>query len=473
MPQVGKPKPGSNEQKVGDFYRIAADEELANRLGKTPIQPELDRIAGVMDAKSLLQTIAHLHRVGVDAGFGAGVMNDLKDSSRTMLYLGQGGLGLPDRDYYLKTDDATVAIRKKYTDHVARLLVLVGDSETDATKAATDILALETRMAKSSRTNVELRDPASQYNKRTLAQLQTEVPGNTVGGVFFPIWANPTPAIWISPSPNFSGSSVRFCSEVPLDQWKAYLRYHLVSSAAGRLSKPFVDENFQFSAALSGAKSLLPRAKRASLVTNDALGEAVGQLYVSENFSPDAKKKALSLVLNLKAALSDRIKTMEWMSDTTKKQAQRKLDTLMIKIGYPDTWRDYGKLDVKTDSYYANVARANEFEFQRGLDKLGKPVDRTEWGMTPATVNAYYNPTMNEIVFPAAILQPPFFDAKADDASNYGAIGAIIGHEMTHGFRRYGATIRRRRELERLVDTRGRQTVRGAWYGIGETVRCL
>lgn len=428
----GKAAPGSNAQKVGDYYRIAADEALADKLGATPIQSELDRIEAIASANDVMATLAQGDRVGINSCFGIGVGPDFKDSTRNITELGQGGLGLPDRDYYLKTDEKSQTIRNAYADHIARYFVLLGDKPAGAATEAQTVLAFETWLAKASLDKESLRDPAKNYHLMTLAQLKAAAPAPW--DVYLAGIGKPDPGIINVAHPMFFKEFAAMTQSVPVADWKTYLRFHLVATAAGYLSKPFVDENFRFASTLTGQKTLRPRAQRAASATDAALGEAVGQLYIAQNFSPEAKAKALALVLNLKAALSDRIKTLPWMGDATKEQAQRKLDKLTIKIGYPDKWRDYSKFEVKTDSYYANAARFNAFEFERNLDKIGKPVDRAEWGMTPATVNAYYNPTFNEIVFPAAILQPPLFDPLADDASNYGAIGSIIGHEMTHGF---------------------------------------
>ncbi|MDX1931680.1 MAG: M13 family metallopeptidase [Capsulimonadales bacterium] len=429
----GKAAPGTNARKVGDFYRIGLDEERANRLGIEPIRPELDRIARIRDVGELLETIAFLHREGIEAGFSAGPGPDLKNSSRYIANIGQGGLGLPDRDYYVKTDEATVGIRKGYQEHVAKMLALLGDSPADAAQSAERIMAIETRLAKASLTGVERRDPNASYHLMSAEEVLKRFPGvpfdryrKTLG---FPEKGDVNFA-----HPTFFKEFHTLLTEVPLDHWKAYLRWHLIATTGRYLSQPFIEERFRFGSAMTGQKELLPRWKRVLAVTDENLGEAIGQLYVQENFPPEAKEKALTLVRNLIGALKERITALDWMSAPTKEQALRKLGKIAIKIGYPDKWRDYSALEVATDSYWRNVARAHEFETERLLRKIGKPVDRGEWGMTPPTVNAYYNPLLNEIVFPAGILQPPFFDPKADDASNYGAIGMVIGHELTHGF---------------------------------------
>ena len=425
--------PGSTARKVGDFYRTGLDEKKADLLGAKPLQPLLDQINAISDSASLLAEMARLHRDGVDVGFGFGVGQDDRDSAQQIAQVAQAGLGLPDRDYYLNDDPKTKDLRAQYAAHVTKMLALL-DETPDAAKADTDsIMALETRLAKASLARVQMRDPVAMYHKMTVAALQTSAP-QADWNLYFTTLGAPNPGPINVSTPDFMKEFAKSLNDVPLPQWKAYLRWHLLSSASPYLSKPFTDENFRFGSALAGMTKQSPRWRRVMGVTEGALGEALGQLYVDKAFPPAAKQRALDMVLNLKSALRDRITTLDWMGDATKTQALRKIDAIQIKIGYPDKWRDYSALVVGTDSYVQNVFRANEFGFQRELDKIGKPVDRTEWGMTPPTVNAYYNPNMNEIVFPAGILQPPFFDPKADDASNYGAIGAVIGHEMTHGF---------------------------------------
>ena len=425
--------PGSAARKVGDFYRVGMDEKKANLLGAKPLQPLLDRIDAISSSSGLLEEMARLHREGVGVGFGIYVAQDDRDSSQQIAQVFQGGLGLADRDFYLSDDPKKKEILAQYTAHVTKILALSGETPA-AAKADTDtILALETRLAKASMTRVQMRDPVALYHKMTLADLQTAAPEADWNRYFTTIGV-PSPGGINVATPDFMKEFAKTLTDVPLPQWKAYLRYHVVGENASYLSKPFADENFRFIATLSGTTKQAPRWERVMGVTQGALGEALGQLYIERAFPPAAKQRALDMVLNLKSALRDRITTLDWMGDATKAQALRKIDAMKIKIGYPDKWRDYSALEVGTDSYVQNVFRANEFEFQRNTNKIGKPVDRTEWGMNTSDVNAYYNPNMNEIVFPAGILQPPFFDAKADDASNYGAIGAVIGHEMTHGF---------------------------------------
>ena len=421
----------SARHKVGVFYRIAQDTTLADRLGAQPLAPEMQRIADISDSAGLLAEIAHLHRMGVTAGFGAFVRQDAKNSTQQILQLSQGGLGLPDRDYYLRDDAKSQQIRRQYTDYAARLLTL-----SDDPSAATDangIIALETRLARASMTRVAQRDPNATYHPTTVAALEESTPAIPWPRYFAALGAADPGPLNVG-QPEFFKEWNAALSEMPLAQWKTYLRFHVLRTYAPTLSKSFVDADFDYNRAFTGQKQMLPRWKRALRETDRAMGEAMGQLYVEKAFPPHAKQRAQTLVQNLKGALHDRILALDWMGDDTKAQAVRKLDAIRIKVGYPDKWRDYSALKVENDSYAQNVMRANEFEFQRRLDKLGKPVDHDEWGMTPPTVNAYYNPSLNEIVFPAGILQPPFFDPKADDASNYGGIGVVIGHEMTHGF---------------------------------------
>ncbi len=423
----------SPTRKVGEFYRVGMDEALANRLGATPLEPEMQRIMGVTDKATLLDEIARLHRIGVSAGFGAGVRQDAKDSTSQIFNLSQGGLGLPERDYYLRDDAKSKEIRQQYVSHIARTLELANTPKAQATTDAANILALETRLAKASMPRVEMRNPNATYHKMTPEELKAQTP-NIEWTRYFVTLGKADPGSLNVSQPAFFTEFGTMLGDTPLDQWKTYLKWHLLRTASPYLSRPFVEEDFAFNRAFTGQKQLAVRWKRVLATTDRSLGEALGQLYVAQAFTPEAKQRALELVQNLKGVLRERLQTLEWMGDDTRVQAVRKLDAIRIKIGYPDKWRDYSGLKVQSDSYVQNALRANEFEFQRRLDKIGQPVDRDEWGMTPPTVNAYYNPSMNEIVFPAGILQPPFFDPKADNASNYGGIGAVIGHEMTHGF---------------------------------------
>jgi putative endopeptidase len=346
----------------------------------------------------------------------------------------QGGLGLPDRDYYTRTDDKSKQLLQQYQEHVAKMLQLAGDDVAKASAEAKSIVELETRLAESSMTRVDRRDPDKTYHKMNRTELQALTPDWSWGDYFQTIGYTNIDAVDVT-APKFFETMSQALKDIPLDTWKIYFRWHLLNSNATFLSEPFVDENFNFNGrVLQGTKELLPRWKRCVSATDRQLGEALGQIYVQKYFPPAAKARALELVNNLTAALRDDLQTLPWMGDETRKQAVAKLAAFTRKIGYPDKWRDYSPYSVDRGPYVLNQMRGSQFEFKRDLDKIGKPVDRGEWGMSPPTVNAYYRSVMNEIVFPAGILQPPFFDPNADDASNYGAIGSVIGHEMTHGF---------------------------------------
>jgi putative endopeptidase len=421
-------------QKVGDYYASGMDEKTIEASRTKPLEDELKRIDAIKDRADLLNAIAQLHTIGVDAFFEFGSGQDAKDSTRDIAQAHQGGLGLPDRDYYTKTDEDSKKKRAAYLDHVTKMLTLLGEAPDKAADDAKKILALETFLAKASRTRVELRDPQKNYNKMSQADLQKLTPDWNWTDYFKAINLTEPGDINVGQPEFFKAANAVF-TKTSIDDWKTYLRWHLIDDAATELSKDFVNEDFNFNqGVLRGTKEIKPRWKRVVASTNGALGEALGKLYVADYFPPEAKARALEMINNLKAALADRIKTVDWMDEPTKQQALKKLAAMNVKIGYPDKWRDYSLLKIDRGSYVSNAMRAANFEVNRELKKIGKPVDRNEWGMTPPTVNAYYNPMMNEIVFPAGILQPPFFDPKADDAVNYGGMGAVIGHEMTHGF---------------------------------------
>jgi predicted metalloendopeptidase len=421
-------------QKVGDYYASGMDEKTIEAARTKPLEDELKRIDAIKDRADLLKAIARLHTIGVDALFEFGSGQDAKDSTREIAQAHQGGLGLPDPDYYTKTDDDSKKKRAAYIDHVTKMLTFLGEAPTKAADDAKKIMALETSLARASRTRVELRDPQKNYNKTSQADLQKLTPDWNWADYFKAINLAEPGDINVG-QPDFFKSANALFAKTSIDDWKTYLRWHLIDDAASELSKDFVNEDFNFNqGVLRGTKEIKPRWKRVVASTNGALGEALGKLYVADYFPPEAKARALEMINNLKAALADRIKTVDWMDEPTKQAALKKLAAMNVKIGYPDKWRDYSLLKIDRDSYVSNAMRAANFEVNRELKKIGKPVDRTEWGMTPPTVNAYYNPMMNEIVFPAGILQPPFFDPKADDAVNYGGMGAVIGHEMTHGF---------------------------------------
>ncbi|MDQ2798577.1 MAG: M13 family metallopeptidase [Armatimonadota bacterium] len=426
--------PNSPTGKVGSFYRSGMDEARIEADGVKPLAGEFARIDAIHDVPSLERELGHLHRMGILVAFNVGVGQDAKDSTQQIAEIGQGGLGLPEPGYYERTDKATQAIRAAYVAHIAKMLMLLGETSEQADSDAGTVLNLETRLARASMTPVERRDPHATYHKMTLAELNALTPG-VDWQPYFTAVGLPHPGSFNVAQPKFFTALGQMMTATPMADWKNYLRWDLINTESSRLNSAFVDEDFHFYwTVLHGVPQKRPRWKRVLGATNGAVGEALGQLYVAQEFPPAAKARALALVQNLKAVLRDDLNTLTWMSPATKRQALVKLDAMRIKIGYPDKWRDYSKLDVTSPSYVVNAMRADEFEFQRDLNKIGKPVDRGEWGMTPPTVNAYYNPEMNDINFPAGILQPPFFDAQADDAVNYGAIGAVIGHEMTHAF---------------------------------------
>jgi putative endopeptidase len=428
------PRAGSEEQLIGDFFASYMDEARLEQLGITPLKGELAKIAAIKDKADLPATFARLGRVGVTVPFGFYIHQDAKDSTKYVADLYQGGLGMPDRDYYLKLDDAKLAdTRAKYQQHVEKMLALSGDKNAAANAKA--VVDLETELARVQWTKVENRDPVKTYNKVELAKLAELAPGYA-----WDAWLNEagikgkTDYVIVS-QPSYLKGMAEIVNRVPLETWKVYLQLHTVNGYANYLSKAFVDQRFAFhGTTLSGAPKLEPRWKRGVSTIEGSLGDAVGKLYVKEHFPAERKARMEVLVKNLLEAYRTSIDTLDWMSPATKKEAQAKLAKFTPKIGYPNKWKDYSALNVKRGDLVGNVMRSREVEYNRELNKLGKPIDRDEWGMTPQTINAYYNPELNEIVFPAAILQPPFFDAKADDAVNYGGIGAVIGHEISHGF---------------------------------------
>jgi len=429
-----KPAPGSNGQKIGDFYWSCMDTAAIDTAGVKPLASDLAAIDAIQDRKGLDAEIASLHRQVVNVGFVFGAIPDFKNSSQMIAVAHQGGLGMPDRDYYLRDDDRSKQLREAYVQHVAKMFALAGEAPEKAAAEAQTVMTFETSLAKASRTRVELRDAEKNYNKMTLAQVQAITPDWSWETYMQAIGAPPVTELNVA-QPDFFKEVDHQLSTAPLADWKVYLRWHVIHTAAPALSEPFVQENFNFyGRQLSGTKEIQPRWKRCAQSANQNLGEALGAAYVRKYFTPEAKAHAQSMVNNLLAALRSDIPTLSWMGPDTKKQALMKLQAFAVKIGYPDKWRDYSKLAIVRGSYLENVRRSEEFEEKRELAKIGKPVDRSEWGMTPPTVNAYYNSTFNEIVFPAGILQPPFYDPNADDAVNYGGIGAVIGHEISHGF---------------------------------------
>ncbi|MFC5460156.1 M13 family metallopeptidase [Massilia niabensis] len=430
---------GTDTQKIGDFYASYMDEARLEQLGISPLNAELAKIAAVKDKSELPALLARYVKLGLDVPVVFYIHQDAKDSTKYVADLYQAGLGMPDRDYYLKTDDAKLAdARAKYGQHIEKMLSLAGDKNAAANAKA--ILAFETEIARVQWTKVENRDPVKTYNKVELSKLAELAPGFDWKSWMDGAGISGKASYVIVSQPTYLKGFAQLAGKTPLDTWKAYLQMHLVDAYASYLSKAFVDQRFAFyGTTLSGAPQNEPRWKRGVGVVERGLGEAVGKQYVKEHFPAERKARMEKLVANLLAAYKDSIDTLDWMSPATKKEAQAKLAKFTPKIGYPNKWKDYSALSVKRDDLVGNVMRSREVEYNRELNKLGKPIDRDEWGMTPQTVNAYYNPELNEIVFPASILQPPFFDANADDAVNYGGIGAVIGHEISHGFDDQGA----------------------------------
>ncbi len=435
---------GSDERKVADFYDSGMDSLRAEAAGTAPLQPYLDRIDAIANIDDLQAYLSEQQVSGGNAFFAFGILPDLRNSKVMATYLFQAGLGLPDRDYYTKTDTRSKEILEKYQQHVAKMLQFVNYDESTASAAAAKILEIETLMAEAALTNVERRNIPLLYNKYAIADLSELSSSFNWGEFLNDLGANDLDTIIVT-QPKFMKAFNQVVTEYPVEDWKKYLHWHAVRQAAPFLNHEIVQTNFDFfGTELRGTKAMRPRWKRVLGQTNGALGEALGKLYVSEALPPEAKASAEDMVDNILAAFGDRIRGLEWMSDSTKEKALTKLSTFTVKIGYPDTWRDYSELVIEKPaveqsgdaegSYFNNVVNANKFEFKRQLSKLGKPVDREEWQMNPQTVNAYYNPLFNEIVFPAAILQPPFYNYKADAAVNYGGIGAVIGHEISHGF---------------------------------------
>jgi predicted metalloendopeptidase len=430
---------GTDAQRIGDFYASYMDEAKLEQLGLSPLRAELDRVAALKDKKDIPALIAHYNRFSVTTPYGFVIHQDNKDSTRYVADIVQDGLSLPDRDYYLKKSDKKMAeTLAKYQQHVTKMLALAGNKNAAADAKA--IVALETELAKIQWTKVELRDPVKAYNKVPLANLAKLAPGYD-----WSTWLNDTGIAGkvdyvIVSQPSFVTGFNKVLNKTPLATWQAYFQWQVIHASAPYLSKDFALENFAFyGTVLADVKEQQPRWKRAVNATDGALGESLGKLYVEQHFPAERKARMEALVKNLLEAFKQSIATLDWMSPATKEQAQAKLAKFTTKIGYPNKWRDYSRLVVAKDDLVGNMQRSHEFEYLKELNKLGKPIDRDEWGMTPQTVNAYYNPELNEIVFPAVILQPPFFNADADDAVNYGGIGAVIGHEISHGFDDQGA----------------------------------
>ena len=427
-------KAGTDVQKIGDLYTSFMDEAKLETLGVKPLAGELQRIRTLKDKKGVPQLVAHLSKIGVATPYGIRVGQDARASTKYATYIGQGGLGMPDRDYYLKLDDKRMLdARTKYEAHVAQILTLAG--EKNAAAQAKAIVDFETELAKVQWTKVENRDPVKRYNKMSVTELAALTPGYDWNTALAAAGVGNKLDYVIVAQPSYLTGFNDVVARTDLATLKSYFEWHLLREYAPYLSKAFVDANFAFyGTALTGVTENRPRWKIGVSVVEGALGEAAGRQYVAKYFPAERKARMQELVNNVTAAYAQSIDTLDWMTPATKKEAQAKLAKFVPKVGYPNTWRDYSKLTIRSDDLVGNVKRAAEFGYNRNITKLGKPIDREEWGMTPQTVNAYYSSSMNEIVFPAAILQPPFFDMRADDAVNYGAIGAVIGHEIGHGF---------------------------------------
>ncbi len=431
--KAGQYRPGTDNYKMAAFYSSCMDTVAIERLGATPLQPGFARIAAINSVADLKRALGELeHSYGL-APISEGSAQDAKDAANTIAGLYQGGLSLPNNEYYSKTDTASTNLRAKFVDNVAGMFRLVGDDPAKAKAEANTVLAVETQFAKASRTPIQLRDVVNNYHGLTLRQVDSLTPDFKWEDFYRSLGIAPPQKINVG-QPEFFQAFDKMLTSIPLADWKTLLRWRLIHGSAPSLSTPFVQQDFEFNKLFTGATEISPRWKRCTNAADNYLGEILGQEFVARKFTPAAKARAVTIVDNLVRELRSRIEQLQWMSPDTKQQALVKLDAFNRKIGYPDKWRDYSKLQINPTGYYANVVAANQFLSQRDWAKIGKPTDRTEWGMTPPTVNAYENPLLNEIVFPAGILQPPFYDPNADDALNYGAMGAVIGHEMSHAF---------------------------------------
>ena len=423
-----------DEQKIGDYYKACMNTDLIDQKGLAPAEPLLHEIDAVTSKSQLPELIGKLQRMGIDVFFGYGEQQDLKDATKQIAFVSQGGLGLPEKDYYLRTGAKDATLRQEYVAHMAKMLALAGSTPEQAKKDADAIMALETSLAKASMGVTEMRDPEKTYHLQPIATFEATMPGVNFGA-FQEAIGSPRVSELNNSTPEFFPALLNEIRETDLDTLKAYMRYHVLTTFAARLPTKFDAENFDFyGRKLRGQPEQTPRWKRCSSSVNGAMGEALGKVYVQQYFAGNSKAKMLEMVHDIEAAMGQDIDQLDWMSAATKVRANEKLHLVANKIGYPDKWRDYTKLEIKPDDALGNAERADEFENNRQLAKIGKPVDHSEWDMTPPTVNAYYDPSMNDINFPAGILQPAFYDPKQDDAVNYGHIGAVIGHELTHGF---------------------------------------
>ena len=431
-------KPGSIEQKVGDFYYSGMDVESINKQGVKPLQPELDKINSIANLEDLENALIHLHNLGIGAVFGISSFQDFKDSTKVIAAIEQGGLSLPNRDYYLKKDPKFEKIREELVKHITKTLILAGDQEKLAKEKAAVIMRIETRLAEASLTQVELRDPAKIYHVMDLKQLDKLTPNFSWAKYLTGMGLKDVNSLNMA-MPKFMQAADKAFTEYSLDDWKVYLSWHLLSSASPYLSDSFVEQNFSMVQALTGVEKLPVRWKRVVGSEGGLLGFAVGQLFVEKYFSASAKQEVLDIITNVRKVLKEDLSELSWMTPDTRQEALKKLNLIEDRVGYPDKWRDYSSVKIDRGPYILNVLRASEFLVHYDLNKVGKPVDRTEWEMTPQTINAYYHPSLNSINIPMGILSSPFFDPNATPAINYGAIGAVVGHEITHGFDDQGA----------------------------------
>lgn len=430
---VDDPKRDAIDQKIGDYYESCMDEKAADAKGLDPLRPELERIAAIQDKQSLIDAIARVHLIGPNPLFNFYSQPDLHNADMVIAYIDQGGLTLPDRDYYIKDDAHMTEVRGRLVEYATQLFKLAGQTPDQAAASAQTVLRIETALAKAAMDRTQRRDPKMRDHKMSREEASALAPNFQLAR-FFSDSAAPNISVLNVTNPEFFKQINGMLESESLDSWKTYVTWHLLDGTAPWLSQPFVEANFKMQQALSGQPEIKPRWKRCVASTDNALGEALGQRYVELTFGAEGKRRMLKMVDALEKALADDIQNLPWMSDETKKQAEIKLNAIRNKIGFPDVWRDYTSLKVVRGDLLDNFLRANEFEARRDINKIGKPLDRKEWGMTPPTVNAYYASSLNEIVFPAGILQPPFFDRDADDATNFGGIGVVIGHELTHGF---------------------------------------
>ena len=431
-------KPGSIEQKIGDFYFSGMDEAAINKLGATPLQPDFARIAAIKNVAELQAEITHLQQIGVDVCFDFGSMQDFENSQKMIGAAQQGGLGLPDRDYYLKTDQKFKKIRAAYIEYMTNMFELLGDTPTTAAKEAAVVMRIETVLAQASMSQIAQRDPHAVYHMMTIAELEKISPNFSWPNYFKAIGLTRVKRINLA-MPDFFIKLNELIPTVSLSDWKIYLRWHLLDDFSPYLSTPFVKQHFRMASSLTGAKKLLSRWQRVVNTENEALGFAIGKQYVEKYFPPSSKQDVLQILHTIRNALRQDLQTLSWMSPAARQAALKKLDLMGERVGYPSKWRDYSTLIIDRGPYVLNVMRTNEFLTKRDLNKIAKPIDKTEWAMTPQTINAYYDPSMNNINIPAGILQSPFFDPAAPAAVNYGAIGFVMGHEITHGFDDQGA----------------------------------